>query len=318
MFRSKIAIALILLSIGSIVCSCSTSTEKIETIETGPVQVSYNEILIEESIETTIPETYETEAEVTPLPTPTQISPQESLSEEMYYSLIDYVRQYHASNYDSNIRYTFSSFITDGHSYPCLCIGMDGETIYDRYIVEDEEVVLLDEITFDGAHLTYYEIIQIPYAHEDIFWSAVNSIESVRLESYIPSGTYYGNIYAISLDGRKALAIVGDLEDIVNESSDDITICNQRLALINIDRNCYIEDTFIWLNESNEDDISDIDIATLPYSDGPNNYSNTVFFHQALDSSYYLSYNGWFEALAIMKPVVIENNTITSVRLGWR
>ena len=318
MIKPKITIALILIIMGSIVCSCSTNAEVADTVETETVEAAYSVIPVEESFENTIPETSETTAEATPTPGQTQTSPQESLAEEMYYALIDYVRTYHASNYDSNIRYTFSSYISDGRSYPCLCIGMDGTNTYDRYIVEDEEVVLLDQVTFDGAHLTYHEIIQIPYAYEDIFWAEVNSIDSVRLENYVPGGTYYGYIYAISLDGRKALAIIGDLMDIVNGDPGSIRVSNQRLVLVNIDRNCHIEDTFIWLYGSDEDDTSETDISILPYSDGPNNFSNTVFFHHALDNSYYLSYNGWFEAIAIMEPVVIENSTITSMRLGWR
>ncbi len=194
-----------------------------------------------------------------------------------------------------NIR--LETTVPDGTYYGDIsAISLDGSmaliTVGDPVIITTETYDSLEP----GDHL--------PMLDDNPFY------DLTVLDNYGEEGVLmFGDLYFIEqADGTYILK--GD--------SDYTPIYNERFLLINIAPDCHIEDTFIWLYGPHEGDISNIDISVFPYSDGPNNLSNTTYFHSMTDSDFNTSYNGWIECYGILEPVVISNNTIVNLRLGWR
>ncbi|NLX69269.1 MAG: hypothetical protein GXZ12_07620 [Clostridiaceae bacterium] len=107
---------------------------------------------------------------------------------------------------------------------------------------------------------------------------------------------------------------------ILTSANDMIVTVNSRLMIIDVAPDCVICDHFqFFLNGGFEEGY---DYTQLPNSDGDNNLSNTFFYENYTSDSFeninYPNYSTWTPAYGILEPVVIENNQIVSMTLGWR
>lgn len=104
-----------------------------------------------------------------------------------------------------------------------------------------------------------------------------------------------------------------ELEDgnyVLMTSSDYILHYNDKVTIVDIAPDCDIYDNYVSLYGSSDDTYE------------PDSFINSCYYAAYTDDNKAGSFNyqigDWREAYAILEPVVVENNTITSVHLGWR
>ena len=196
------------------------------------------------------------------------------------------------------------SEIDDGTYYgSLLAFSLDGTKAL---------VVLSDYITITEEE---YDALQ-PGDHISI---ADDDPEFTAWYDLTVSNEYDGETYTM-FDSNCWFSKMENGDYILTTDSDCVVTYNDRYVFVDIAPDCLTYDTFVYLYQSYGEELPDLSVPQ--YVGGPNNFSNTFYFHEftsdELDGSYNPNYPGWSEAYSILEPVIVEDNTITSIWLGWR
>ena len=193
-----------------------------------------------------------------------------------------------------------SSEIPDGTYYgDILSITEDGK----RAIVYISDSIKIDQDAFESLDTatSFYDINGEEYIiTERSDWGELTIVDEDGV-------TLYGwfNEYTYN-DASHTYTMYTDSDCVVEHHT--------RLCFIDIAEDCLVEDHFIWLGDFGTTD------PTIGYDPTePLTMVNSYYFYMLYTAPYGNSYNEWITGPnSILEPVVISNNQIVEVTLGWR